>query len=142
MDNGHKVSSLYKIDNKGVCCCTCYELYIEPGKYISSIIDDDIGESTRNYDLIINKLINEDSDLEIIKEDHNNLLLIKKNDKPMLSVFFNYKNLIDGLDTNFKIRNIYGDNLKGTLTFHGTWIVTYNKKVDNKVSEIWRKKIA
>jgi hypothetical protein len=142
MDKGHKVSSLYTFDKKGVCCCICYELYIEPSKYIIPIIDAEIGRNIKNHDLVINELIHEDSDLEIIKEEHNNLLLIKKNDKLMLSVFFHYKNLIEGLDTNFKIRNIYGDNLKGPITFHGTWIVTYNKKVDNKVLEIWRKKIA
>ena len=142
MDTGHKVSSLYTFDKKGVCCCTCYELYIEPSKYITSIIDDEIGVNIKNYDLVINELIDEDSDLEIIKEEHNKLLLIKKNNKPLLSVFFHYKNLMNGLDTNIKIRNIYGDNLKGALTFHGTWIVTYNKKIDEKVSSIWRKKIA
>lgn len=142
LDKGHKISSLYTFDKKGICCCTCYELYIEPSKCIPSTFDDEIGSSIKSHDLVINELIHENSDLEIVKEDHNNLLLIKKRNKPMLSVFFHYKNFIDGLDTNFKIRNIYGDNLKGSLTFHGTWIVTYNKKIDEKVSDIWRKKIA
>ena len=142
LDKGHKISSLYTFDKKGICCCTCYELYIEPSKYLSSIIDEEIGNGIKNYDLIINELIYENSDLEIINEEHNNLLLIKKNDKPFLSVFFHYKNFIDALDTNFKIINIYGDNFKGPLTFHGSWIVTYNKKIDKKVSKIWKEKIA
>ena len=142
LDKGHKVSSLYTFDKKGVCCCKCYELFIEPSKYITSTIDDEIGNNINNHDLVINELIHQDCDLEIIKEEHNNLLLVKKNDEPLLSVFFHYRNLIDILDTNLKIRNIYGDNLKGPITYHGTWIVTYNKKIDEKVSDIWRKKIA
>ena len=87
LDKGHKISSLYTFDKKGICCCTCYELYIEPSKYLSSIIDEEIGNGIKNYDLIINELIYENSDLEIIKEEHNNLLLIKKNDNNTFAVF-------------------------------------------------------
>mgnify|MGYP001288219318 CR=1 FL=1 len=134
------LSSIFSSEEQGSCCSECYEEYGEMEKNIlrEELGEDSVNPNNKNSDFKTSNA-NEDlkDEMEMIIDKNKQLIFFKNGDRPLMSIYGSYESFLEGLDTNFPIINVYGNNLDGNYTSKGLWMITYDKQMDFKLGKIW-----
>ena len=107
------ISSVFsEKENGGPCCSKCYERF---GELDSKILDDLKNDQFESYfeNSFFDYLSESNMDMEIQIDGSKQLVFFKKGQRPIMTLFCNYKEFLQGLDTNFPIVNVYGNSLDG-----------------------------
>jgi hypothetical protein len=133
------ISSVFsENEDGGPCCSECHKTFGEMDRQILDDLesDDILPDPENSFFTYLSKL---NDGLEIQIDEDRHIVFFKIGERPIMTIYTDYKEFIDGFETNFPIVNLYGNSLDGSFTKFGMWIISYDSEMDKKIGKFWCK---